>query len=45
MLSKLHELAKNNTERLNWDDYFMSIAVLASQRSPCSRLNVSYVCC
>ena len=24
MLSKLHELAKNNNERLNWDDYFMS---------------------
>ena len=43
MLSKLHELAKNNTERLNWDDYFMSIAVLASQRSPCSRLNVGSV--
>jgi dCMP deaminase len=43
MLSKLHELAKNNNERLNWDDYFMSIAVLASQRSPCSRLNVGSV--
>ena len=43
MLSKLHELAKNNNERLNWDDYFMSVAVLASQRSPCSRLNVGSV--
>ena len=43
MLSKLHELAKNNKERLNWDEYFMSIAVLASQRSPCKRLNVGSV--
>lgn len=34
---------KNYTEHLNWDDYFMSIAVLASQRSPCSRLNVGSV--
>ncbi len=29
MLSKLHELSKNNTKRLNWDEYFMSIALLA----------------
>ena len=43
MLSKLHELSKNNTERLNWDEYFMSIAILASQRSPCTRLNVGSV--
>jgi dCMP deaminase len=33
---------KNSTERsrLNWDEYFMSIALLASCRSPCERLNV-----
>lgn len=43
MLLKLHELAQNNTERLNWDEYFMSIAVLASQRSPCDRLHVGSV--
>ena len=43
MLSKLHELSKNTTERLNWDEYFMSIAVLASQRSPCERLHVGSV--
>jgi dCMP deaminase len=43
MLSKLHELSKNNAERLNWDEYFMSIALLASQRSPCSRLHVGSV--
>ena len=30
-------------ERLNWDNYFMSIAVLASQRSPCQRLHVGSV--
>lgn len=28
----------NNNDRLNWDEYFMSIALLASQRSPCQRL-------
>lgn len=43
MLSKLHELSKNNTDRLNWDEYFMSIALLASQRSPCTRLHVGSV--
>ena len=43
MLSKLYDLSKNNTERLNWDEYFMSIAILASQRSPCTRLNVGSV--
>jgi dCMP deaminase len=26
--------------RLEWDEYFMSIALLASCRSPCQRLNV-----
>jgi dCMP deaminase len=43
MLSKLHDLAKNNNERLNWHEYFMSIALLASQRSPCQRLHVGSV--
>ena len=43
MLSKLCELAKNNEDRLKWDEYFMSIAVLASQRSPCARLHVGSV--
>lgn len=41
MLSKISELAKNNNNnRLNWDEYFMSIALLASCRSPCERLHV-----
>jgi dCMP deaminase len=43
MLSKITEYANNNQTRLDWDEYFMSIAVLASQRSPCSRLNVGSV--
>jgi dCMP deaminase len=29
--------------RMEWDDYFMSIALLASRRSPCSRLHVGSV--
>lgn len=32
-----------NDKRLNWDEYFMSIALLASQRSPCQRLHVGSV--
>ena len=44
MLSKIVELTKSNdATRLNWDDYFMSIALLASCRSPCSRLHVGSV--
>jgi dCMP deaminase len=33
----------NLQERLEWDEYFMSIAALASCRSPCKRLNVGSV--
>jgi len=43
MLSQICESIRKNKERLCWDDYFMSIAVLASQRSPCERLNVGSV--
>ena len=45
MFSKICQLIKNNTnnERLEWDEYFMSIALLASQRSPCFRLHVGSV--
>ena len=43
MLSKISEYANSNQTRLDWDEYFMSIAVLASQRSPCKRLNVGSV--
>ena len=43
MLSKITEYANSNKLRLDWDEYFMSIALLASQRSPCTRLNVGSV--
>jgi dCMP deaminase len=43
MFSQICKLTNNNSERLNWDEYFMSIALLASQRSPCTRLNVGSV--
>jgi dCMP deaminase len=43
MLSKINEITKNNNERLVWDEYFMSIALLASCRSPCERLHVGSV--
>ena len=43
MLSQINEFAKNNTSRLEWDEYFMSIALLASCRSPCKRLHVGSV--
>ena len=44
MFSKIEELTKSNDEtRLGWDEYFMSIAMLASCRSPCLRLHVGSV--
>jgi len=33
----------SNNDRLEWDEYFMSIALLASYRSPCERLHVGSV--
>ena len=43
MLKNIIELAQTNKTRLNWDEYFMSIAFLASMRSPCERLHVGAV--
>ena len=43
MLSQINELSKKNNSRLEWDEYFMSIALLASCRSPCERLHVGSV--
>ena len=47
MLSKINsiinETNSSDSDRIEWDDYFMSIALLASQRSPCKRLNVGSV--
>jgi len=40
-LKKLIDSDKN--DRLNWDEYFMSIALLISHRSPCDRLHVGCV--
>jgi dCMP deaminase len=34
---------ENLKNRLDWDEYFMSISLLASCRSPCQRLNVGSV--
>jgi dCMP deaminase len=38
MLRRIIGLAETNTGRLDWNEYFMSIAYLASMRSPCERL-------
>lgn len=43
MLSNIKNFTYKNNERLNWDEYFMSIALLASCRSPCERLHVGCV--
>ena len=43
MLSKVKNLVSENNSRLNWDEYFMSIALLSSCRSPCCRLHVGSV--
>ena len=46
MLSQINSIITNKKScdnRMEWDDYFMSIALLASQRSPCKRLNVGSV--
>jgi dCMP deaminase len=43
MFEQLCKLTNETNDRLNWDEYFMSIALLASCRSPCSRLHVGSV--
>lgn len=43
MLKSVIELVNKNQSRLEWDEYFMSIAFLASMRSPCERLHVGSV--
>lgn len=39
----LSNIAKENKSRLEWDNYFMSITLLASWYSPCERLHVGSV--
>lgn len=43
MLTNIYCFKQTLTDRLNWNEYFMSIALLASCRSPCSRLKVGSV--
>lgn len=43
MLDKFIETINNLNYRLNWNEYFMSLAFLASCRSPCERLHVGCV--
>ena len=43
MFQQLCKLTTESNERLGWDEYFMSIALLASCRSPCERLHVGSV--
>ncbi len=43
MLKSIHNICKESNERLCWDEYFMSIALLASCRSSCDRLHVGSV--
>lgn len=43
MLSHIKQLTDSSKGRLSWDEYFMSIALLASCRSPCKRLHVGSV--
>jgi dCMP deaminase len=45
LANHLLDFKKNNltSKRLDWDEYFMSIAILASCRSPCERLSVGSV--
>ena len=42
MYKNLQKIIDNN-ERINWDDYFISTALLMSMRSPCHRLHVGCV--
>lgn len=44
-ICKLIQINETNSgnERICWDEYFMSIALLASQRSACTRLHVGSV--
>ena len=42
LIRVLEDISKNK-KRLEWDRYFMSIAILGSIRSPCERLKVGCV--
>ena len=42
-LSKIDSLIQTHSNRLNWDEYFMSMALLISIRSSCHRLHVGCI--
>ena len=42
-ISDIENLINTWTERINWDEYFMSLALLISSRSSCNRLHVGCV--
>jgi dCMP deaminase len=42
-LTQIINILEKSKERLNWNEYFMSLAFLASQRSACERLKVGCV--
>lgn len=39
----INELVNKWDDRISWNDYFMSMAILASSRSPCHRLHVGCI--
>lgn len=39
----LSDIIKTNNKRLNWNEYFISIALLMSSRSSCDRLHVGCI--
>ena len=43
MIKKIQILTEENKDRLEWDEYFMSLALIASCRSSCQRLHVGCV--
>ena len=43
ILQKIQTLIDEQEERLSWDEYFMSVALLISARSSCNRLHVGCV--
>ena len=40
---EIFNLVSSWEERISWNDYFMSMAILAASRSPCDRLNVGCI--
>ena len=43
LVTTLDTLVRSSKSRTSWDEYFMSIAIIASSRSSCPKLNVGSV--